>query len=156
MAWEWAPTVADIAAMIRARTKNAFGAEEEGTFTETTRPTEEQVQLIIDKAANHVASRLGVTAERDICTEELKGAATDVVALRAAMRVELSYFPEQTGTDQSAYDRYKEQYDEDLAALMEGVSEQCGVSGGGESVGGKGTSPRAGFPAPSNTGTVRW
>lgn len=145
-----------VAALVRARTKNAFGAEDEGTFGDNTRPTADQVEEYIDQAVNTVAARCGVSEETDFCNDALKGMATDLATLRAAMRVELALFPEQTGTDTSAYDRFKAEYDEDITALMEATAEQCGVSGGGSAIGGSGTMPRGGFPESSGVGRQRW
>lgn len=93
----WRPTVMDVAALTRTRTKGEFG-DEPGTFNETTRPTGDQVERIIDQA---VVDVLGVFTASDV-PAEVQEEAKRVAALRACLYVELSYFPEQ-GADNSPY-----------------------------------------------------
>jgi hypothetical protein len=139
MAFDWSPTVADIGALLRARTVDDT-EQEVGTFNDTTRPTEAQVLSLIAMNSAVVGTRLGATEETDLCTEELKGSATEMAALRTAMQIELSYFPEQVAGNKSPYDRFKELYDEGMTSLSERVAQECG---GGEGVGGEGEVPGA-------------
>jgi len=55
---DWSPTVAGVAAYIRARTKDNNG-NELGTFTANTRPTDAQVEAVLADAANDVADQIG-------------------------------------------------------------------------------------------------
>lgn len=88
----------DVAALLRARTKDEHG-NELGEWTTSTRPTLEQVQEQIEIARSLV--RGGVGEVPDACLE----AAEAAVALLAACLCELSYFPEQVRSDRSPYDQ---------------------------------------------------
>lgn len=120
---DWAPTVEAVGAQLRARTLDGNG-NELGTFTDQTRPTESQAQELIDKAAKEVASKIGTDPG-----EAYWDGASGVAALRAAMKIELSYFPEQINTGRSPYnqlrDEYREAFKELLATMPTGTGEQA-------------------------------
>jgi hypothetical protein len=118
------PTVEQVALLIRARTKDSAG-NEVGTFDDDTRPTADQVEEQIDAAVALVGVRF---PPQGSLTDEQTGAFQALVAYRAAMRVEKSYFPEQVRTDRSAYTQLREEYLDDLQALTEAISQ----GGGGE------------------------
>lgn len=119
------PSVDQVALLIRARTKDAQG-NEVGTFDDETRPTGEDVEKQIDAAIALVGVRFPAPA---LMTAEQVEAFASLVAYRAAMRVEKSYFPEQVRSDRSAYTQLREEYLDDLAAFTESIS---GGGGGGE------------------------
>jgi hypothetical protein len=116
------PSVAEVAQILRARTKTMEGREE-GTFTEETRPNAEQVEEEIDTALALVAVRLPFSWS-DIYSSAIRA----LVAYRAALRIEKSYFPEQVRSDRSAYEELRQEYLDDLEALMDAFS---GSSDGG-------------------------
>lgn len=149
----WRPSLGDVAALLPRRTKDSNGAQP-GTFTENTEPTDEQVQTIISLASGHIASRVGETG--DLCTPALTSRARGMTALYAAMLVELTFFAEQVGTNRSPYPQLKVLFDDGMKALVEGVAENCGEGGGGESVGGDGTLVSASFGDGTNWGTADW
>jgi hypothetical protein len=107
----WLPTVEDVAAYLRARTRDDEDEEDE-TFNNDTRPTEDQVLRLIGLAAGDLVMCAGAWLP-----EVLWPKAANVIALRAALMVELSFFPEQINTDQSPYSQLKELYDEDREEL---------------------------------------
>ena len=109
------PSVEDVALLLRARTKDSNG-NEVGTFDDDTRPTAEQVEEQIDAAVALVGMRLPPTDQLPVA---LQPAIAALVAYRAALRIEKSYFPEQVRSDRSAYDQLKEEYTDDLTALQE-------------------------------------
>jgi hypothetical protein len=84
------PLVADVAALIRSRTKPTDGQVPAGTFTTNTRPTAEEVENLITQAAAQVeAAFIGdipASSEDD---------AKRAITLRVAQWVEISYYPEQ-------------------------------------------------------------
>jgi hypothetical protein len=123
----WAPTVADVAAHIRARTKDA-GGNEVGTFDANTRPTGDQVELLIENALRCVQTQIGI----DPCTERLQEEAGAATALYAAMLVEVSYFPEQTSASGSSFNSLKALFDPQMKALDQEVARECGGSAEGE------------------------
>lgn len=134
---EWTPAVADVGALIRARTKAmGSGGEELGTFNDQTRPTGSEVERLIEKAVRRV--RTAISGEP--CTQELRQNAAGAAALYAAMLVEQSYFPESTagGSFAALQALWKEQ----ISDLKSAVDELCGGQGpGGEGAGSGGSAP---------------
>ena len=111
--FEFTPKNEEVAELLRARTRDSKG-HELGVFTEDTRPTARQVERLINKAAGDISTMVGDDIP-DVLTQEVRG----VVAIYTAMLVELSYFPEQTDSDRSAYRQYKEIYDEKIGTEKE-------------------------------------
>jgi hypothetical protein len=107
------PTIADVAALIRARTKDGNG-QELGTFTPATRPTDAQAKEAIEHAVIAVHEKVGAIGAG--CADTARLAA----AYGAAAEIELSYFPEQARTDRSPYQFLIARW----TAALEGV-ERC-------------------------------
>lgn len=112
------PVVGDVAAYLRARTKTV-GGQEAGTFNsatvsdkDETRPTAEQVTVEIANAMGDLLGIIG-TAFDPKYNEMVRR----VGALRAALLIELAYYPEQVATGRSPYIQLKELYDELLGNL---------------------------------------
>jgi hypothetical protein len=118
---EWKPNVDQVAAMLRARTQDDQ-MQEVGTFTDATRPTDVQVQELINSASAAFAAEAG----GEPCTETLGLAAQGHIALTAAMLVELSYFPEQVASSRSPFDQLKELWDAQHEGIVSAVSFSCG------------------------------
>jgi len=112
------PTVSEVAAILRARTKDTFG-NEVGTFNSNTRPTGNEVLLLIEKAQSFVLSR----ADDDI-PEGGWDIARDLISLGAAMLVEMSYFSEQVGTDRTAYEEMERMFDKQWDALIGAIERE--------------------------------
>lgn len=117
---DWAPTTADVGALLRARTKDENG-NEVGDFTADTRPTGDQVEALIATASQDLADSLAVAVP-----EELFGAARRVSAYAVALEIELGYYPEQINTGRSPYAQLKAIYDERLLALRAALSASGG------------------------------
>lgn len=149
----WRPSLPEVGALLPRRTKNDDGAYV-NTFTSGTEPTGEQAESLITMATGHVASRVGETG--DLCNPALTSRARSMAALYAAMLIELTLFPEQVGSNRSPYPQLKDLFDDGMKALIEGVAENCGEGGGGESVGGSGTLASAAFPEATPWGTASW
>jgi hypothetical protein len=107
------PSVADVAALLRARTKDVNG-QEIGTFNDDTRPTSAQVITLIYEAVADVQARMGATPPA-----ELADAGRSSAAMMAACLIELSYFPEQLRPDRSAFREYWELLQNKITALQE-------------------------------------
>ena len=140
---DWAPLVADVGAILRARTKDSNG-NELGTFTANTRPTGDQVDELIETAITDIESEVGSVPD------VLQDAARRVAALGTALLVELSFFPEQISTGRSPYDQLKELYDARFARLKTQIED---VNAGGEVGGGDSSEallPEYSFPAICN------
>lgn len=132
------PTVAEVGSLLRARTKDNVG-NELGTFTPNTRPREDAVLSLIQQAANEVGMRVGFETPAVVWPS-----VRWMIALRAAMLIELSYFPEQVRSDKSAYDRYERMYNSQIDALEEAVREAGSGEDPGE--GDDAKLPSFGFP----------
>ena len=87
------PTAEQVALLIGIRTIDEGGAELD-VFTDTTRPTAEQVDELCALAARDVSMALGNT----VVSDEFAAEATQVAALRAAQAIELSFYPEASAT----------------------------------------------------------
>lgn len=118
-----AVTSADVAALLRARTKDTEGREV-GLFTEATRPTVNQVDELITFAGELLRARVGYVDPETACYAAWVGAQR----LLAAMWVELSYFPEQVRTERSPYAEYRDLFDQQATALVSCIEgDQPGV-----------------------------
>jgi hypothetical protein len=105
------PTTADVAALLRARTKDLDGTEV-GDFNTNTRPTGAEVLRLIDMAYNEITARTG-SALQPRCA----GLAWMLVVIRAAMWIESSYWPEQVRSDRSIYTELATQWTDGLVTL---------------------------------------
>ena len=114
------PTVDDVAALIRARTKDDAG-NEVGTFNGSTRPTDLQVEALIILAEGDVLMQTGTALY-----QATADAATSMIALRAACFVELSYWPEQVRTNRSPYDQLWRMYEAGMQSLIAGIEAGAG------------------------------
>lgn len=111
---EWTPAVADVAALLHARTLDDHG-NTLGTFTTSTRPTAEQVEAIIAGAVADVQIRTGITT----LLPEVYADARRLAALQAATIIEASYFPNEIDSDSSAYRQYQAQYLSGVQSLID-------------------------------------
>lgn len=108
---DWPVSVETVGSVLRARTRDTQG-NEVGTFTAETRPTGDQVNSLIGNAVGDLASAVGADLP-----QPLWGQAAAAATYKAAMLVELSYFPEQVAQGRSPYAQLKDLYDEALASL---------------------------------------
>lgn len=149
----YTPTVSQVGALLRARTKDTAG-NEIGTFTEATRPTAEDVNELIQQAIDTVAVRAGEDVPPKMIPETQR-----LVALRAAMLVELGYFGEQVTTGRSPYGMYKEIWDDaygtdkSQGTLMQAIT-AAKLSGGDVNSQERGLVSFS-FPSSSNLGSRR-
>lgn len=113
---DWTPNVADIGSQLRARTKDDTGAEL-GTFTAATRPTDTEVQALIPSGVSDVTMVVGSELPASVY-----GPAKDVAIIATAMRVELTYFPEQINRGGSPYAQLKQLFDDKIKQLAIAVA----------------------------------
>lgn len=117
----YAPTVGDIATILRARTVEA-GSTPVDTFTDGTNPTAQQVQQTIIMFAPLVLARLGRLDNLGCAnSEDLRAAATAVAAQRVALEVEAAYWPEQI-QDEVVIETRRAMLDADILGLVEGLA----------------------------------
>lgn len=106
------PTLEDVGALIRARTKDNTGVEL-GTFTDQTRPTDVEVNTLIAQAVAEVSSRCG-----DVPVP-LEDAARRAAALRTGQLIERSYYPEQSTESQPAFLSLRWQWEDAILRLIQ-------------------------------------
>jgi hypothetical protein len=114
------PTLADIGALMRARTVTVMG-DEVGTFNEDTRPTGEEVNRLIVQAADDVMAGFDV----DIPPGAYRYAKQAII-YRTAMLVELGYWPEQINTGRSPYPQYAAMFDNFMLNLEKAIEREQG------------------------------
>jgi hypothetical protein len=110
------PSVNDVGTLLRARTVDQDG-NEIGTFDSTTRPTGEQVESYISQAIDEITTRVGESLFR----EEYASNASNLAAIRAAMTIELSHYPEQVNNGTSSFDQLSTLYETGVQALADAV-----------------------------------
>lgn len=161
------PSVDEVAALLRARTK-ITGGKEIGTFNTQTRPTGAEVDLLVDDALDEVFGKVqpidstlpawvqqgdAYNAPGSPYEKRVRRAA----ALYTAILVELSYFPEQVKGNQSPAATYQMLYESRIRALIaEGETGRPEGEGGG--AGGAGDAPAdAAWSFPTDAGgLVGW
>jgi hypothetical protein len=127
MSDEYLPEASDVASILRARTYNDE-SKLEGEWSTETRPTLDQVIALIQRSYVEVAARVGQVIEEESPYFDY---AKNVVAIRAAMWVELSYFPEQSDEDRdTVYKELKELYAEELGNLIASLPDSTSTKKG--------------------------
>lgn len=115
-------TPADVAVLLRARTKDNEGREV-GLFTEATRPSLNQVEQAIALAERTIRARVGEPG--DSCADAY-GAA---VIHETACQIEKSYWPEQVHSERSPYDQLRIEAEATVRGLQACISEYGGTEG---------------------------
>lgn len=138
----YVPTVREVAALIRSRTKTDMGREE-GTFNDKTRPTDEEVVELVEQATADATGDL----DYDI-PEQAWPAVRALIVIGTAMRVEISYFPELNSGVNSPYDRLERLYNAQMLRVEKAVQREITEETAGDerAVG----TVAYGFPPPSD------
>lgn len=113
---DYTPDVDDVGSIAMSRTVDDVGRET-GTFGEKTRPTRQQVLTLINRAANNVSPDLGGNIPEMFWDD-----AREIIALRTAMYIELTYFAAEVAQDRSPYPQYKTLFDEQIKKLTNGIN----------------------------------
>lgn len=121
------PTIDDVAALLRARTQTPAGGQV-GTFDATTRPTGDEVTLLILQSSAYVAGVLGGSVP-----ERLYAWVRHLTALYTAVQIEEGYFPEQVATGRSPRAQLWERFMTELPSLLSAVEAFGGGGIGGTS-----------------------
>jgi len=120
---EWIPSLMDVGAVTLQRTRDHNGIAL-GTFTDDTRPTDDEVRILIQKAVDDLRPRIGTDIPEDLIQE-----AQNVASLKTAMYIELTYYSNEIAQNRSPYPEYKALYDEKSATLVNAVAaEEAGLS----------------------------
>lgn len=120
------PELTEVGAIIRAYTKSDASGGDLGTFDESTNPTADQVEGFITDAVSEVTLRL--PDDLDGLDDEIVPFARRLAAIRAAMFVIISLQSDQDTSEDSAYNRLKDLYDEGWGTL-ENKLQQTGKGG---------------------------
>jgi hypothetical protein len=104
------PALEDVANLVASYTSSM--GQELGTFTPGTRPTDTEVDMLIDVAVADLHARIPVPIP-DAHAEE----ARDLIALQTATLIQTSRFPDNLDTDRSAYTQYAAMYLQAVEAL---------------------------------------
>lgn len=157
------PSVTEVAALLRARTKLP-GGREAGTFNTQTRPTGAEVEAIIDDSSDEVFGKVQAIDPTLPTGSAYNAPGSDyerrirrAIGLYAAILIEASYYPEQVKNDQSPVKTYQELYDSRIRALIS-EGETGRAEGMGEGASGQGDAPADAawsFPADAG-GLVGW
>jgi len=120
---EWIPTLPDVAGVNLIRTRDNNG-KLQNTFNDATIPDADQARSCIDKAVNNVRPLIGTDIPEDLIQE-----AQDVVAIRAMMYIELSFFGNEVAQNRSIYPQLKVLFDEKVKSLAAAIqAEEAGES----------------------------
>jgi len=141
---EWTPTLQDVGHIVLIRTNDNNG-NTLGTFTDQTRPTDEQCRVLIQKAVDDCLPLIG----SDI-PEELISEAQNVASIRTAMYIELTYYGNEVAMNRSVYPELKALFDEKVATLAKAIAS---VEAGGDmadALAGAGGDPYYSFPPDDN------
>ena len=114
---DYKPTVDDVGALMFSRAHGEYDTLT--TFTSDTKPTATQVTATIDRAADLVSARIGLDVHVD-----LRPAAKTLVTLMTALLIEPGHFPDQARPEKSAWDQWRELYNDGIEALVEAVREK--------------------------------
>ena len=118
-----APSVEDVAILVRTRTYTE-GVLEHADFTDDTRPPADEVQRLIDQATPTVLTQL-----RPTFPPSVYGDIGHMIALYTAILIEGSFFREQINESQVAL--YRDLFTTGLAGLNESIDNELLMVGGG-------------------------
>jgi hypothetical protein len=146
---EWRPTVRQVATHLLARTVNQYGVRQ-GTFTTDTTPTAAECDQIISLTMPEVADIIG-----DEIPEYLWDDAAAVTSIRAAMQVEIAFYPEQINSDRSPYKPLKDKFEYTVENLRQQIA-NAETGDTGATVGGTSNKPSWSFPTDGEWLTRTW
>jgi hypothetical protein len=115
------PTIRQVALHIRQRTITRNTNEFRGTFAHDTLPTEDEAAEAIDTARDDVLTDVGALPTG--LQPEAVNAVRSLIALRAAMIIERSYYGEQVGANKSPYPALERDYLARLPRVIEAIAE---------------------------------
>lgn len=125
----YVPGVNDIGEAMASRTRDKNG-NLLLTFTKETTPTDDQVRGLIRKAVADVQADVG----HDV-PDNQADYVRNLIVWRTVMLIELSYFPEQIGSDRSSYGRVNDLYKDQLAKVLTSLEAAEGGDTGTPSTG---------------------
>ena len=127
------PTPTMLAAILRAYTRgpasmDATVAGEQDAFTATTRPTYAQVVEIIQIAVDDMS---GLVESREPCSAAFARSFRSAALYRAAMLVCISYVPEQTKGEDTAFAALEKMWTSSSKSAAAAINQNCPLPGAG-------------------------
>lgn len=123
------PSLEDVGSILRARTRSDDTGAESGTFDTSTRPTASEVLELMEQAEAEVIVRC--PSDLSTLSDRLVSFARRMVALRTAMLIELSLYPDQSVESDSIYDKLREDYESLTKTFMQALADGDGANVGG-------------------------
>lgn len=123
------PSLTDVGSILRARTRSDATGGESGTFSSATRPTDTEVLELMEQAEAEVIVRC--PSDLGELSERLKAFARRMVALRTAMLIELSLYPDQTVETDSVYEKLRSDYEALTKTFIAALADGDGANVGG-------------------------
>lgn len=156
------PTLEDVAAILHERVQ-AEGGHSATTFSTTTNPTAAQVEAIIDMQVPLALIEFGdVTTEALTCptADDIQAAIRTLLAMRVAAVVELSYWPQDAVSGDTAEEFWRRIVEIETPKVVAAASE-CRTGGvvpgdAGDGGGGIAMAPVYQFQAGPRVGSRRW
>jgi hypothetical protein len=118
----WFPSLREVAVHIRNRTVERSSNKFLGTFTNATRPSDEEAWEAIELALNDIIADTG-RLDRVGITADSHRAVRSLAALRAAMIIERSYYGEQIGANKSPYPALERDWERRLPKIVDAIAE---------------------------------
>lgn len=130
---DYTPTIAQVGALLRARTKDRYG-NEVGTFTDSTRPTAETATELIQEAVEELGLNIGydLPDAKGNDKDAVRKSALRVATILSGMNIEMSLFPDSVdrANGQSTYAALERRYNRLFPLLLSAIEEAGGdVSG---------------------------
>jgi hypothetical protein len=118
----WVPSLRDVAVHIRPRTVERSTNKFLGTFTNKTRPTDEETWEAVALAIDDIVADTGKLDRTGISIDSHR-AVRALTALRAAMIIERSFYSEQIGTNKSPYPALERDWERRLPKIVDAIAE---------------------------------
>lgn len=134
----FAPSIAQVASLLRARTKKRGTGEELGTFTSDTMPTDDEAAQAIIEASREVTATVGtdIPDSTGPDSDALRKSVGGLIALLAAMNIESSFYPEQIERNHSNYNALERRFNSAIKRIADAVEAAGGDTSGDMGPGG--------------------
>jgi len=116
---DFRPTVDEVGGRLGGRTLEAETGKRAGTFNAQTFPTADIVVQLIDDSVATVSAALGSEVE-----EEYWPMAKAAAIAYTCMQIEAGYYPETVGNPDSAYNSFKERFQEQIKFIETALNQR--------------------------------
>jgi hypothetical protein len=137
---EYTPSLQDVGHVVLSRTRDSNG-NVLGTFTDDTQPTDDEVRILIQKALDDSIPLIGTDIPDELIQE-----AQNIVSIRTAMYIELTFYANEVAMNRSVYPELKVLFDEKTKTLASAIIAVESGESMTDALAGAGGSPKYGFP----------